>query len=67
MSLKLKKQLYTLQNHWVVKIRLHILAIHLLRTTASFIRDHHVFFFLIRKLSTWTTKLESGAFTSSWW
>ena len=33
----------TMQNHWVVQIRLHILAITLLRTTASFIKDHPAF------------------------
>ena len=32
-----------MQNHWVVQIIRHILAICLLRTTATFIRDHHVF------------------------
>ena len=32
-----------MQNHWVVQIRLHILAIRLLRTTASFIKDHPFF------------------------
>ena len=38
-----KKHLNTIQNHWVVQIRLHILAFSLLRTTASFIKDHPVF------------------------
>ena len=37
------KHLNTMQNHWVVQIRLHILAIPLLRTTAWFIQDHPVF------------------------
>ena len=34
-----------MKNHRVVQIRLHILAICLLRTTASFNKDHPAFFF----------------------
>ena len=37
------KHLNTMQNHWVVQIRLHILAIRLLRTTASFFKDTQYF------------------------
>ena len=37
------KHLNTMQNHCVVQIRLHILAISLLRTTASFIKEQPVF------------------------
>ena len=40
---KTNKHLNTLQNHWVVQIRLHILAIRLLRTTSLFLLDHPVF------------------------
>ena len=32
-----------MQNHWLVQIRLHILAILLLRTTTSFIKDQPIF------------------------
>ena len=35
------KHLSTMQNHWVVQIRLHIC---LLKTTTLFIKDHLVFF-----------------------
>ena len=48
------KHLNTMKNHCVVQIRLHILAICLLRTTALFINDHSVFF--VVKRSHWTTK-----------
>ena len=38
-----KKHLNTMQNHWVVQIRLNMLATCLLRTTPLFIKDHPVF------------------------
>ena len=52
--IKTNKHLNTMGNHWVVQIRLHILAIRLLRTTALFVKDHPVFF--VGKRSNWTTK-----------
>ena len=48
------KHLSTIQNYWVVQIRLHFLAIRLFWTTASFIKDHPVFF--VGKRFNWTTK-----------
>ena len=48
------KHLNTMPKHWVVQIRLQILAIRLLRTTASFIKDHPVLF--VGKRSNWMTK-----------
>ena len=49
------KHLNTMQNHWVVQMRLHFLAIFLLSNTASFIKDPAVFF--VGKGSHWTTKM----------
>ena len=43
-----------MQHYWVVQIRRQIFTIRLLRTTASFIKDHPVFF--VGKRSNWTTK-----------
>ena len=44
MSLNEKKNINTLQDHWVVHFRQHFLAIVLLRTTAAFIKDNLVYF-----------------------
>ena len=38
------KNLNTMENPWVVQIRLHILVVCLFRTTPSFIKDHQIFF-----------------------
>ena len=48
------KHVNTMQNHWVFQIRLDILAICLIRTTALFIKNHPVF--LVGKGSNWTLK-----------
>ena len=47
--LEANKHLNTMQIHWVIQIRQNIFSIPLLRTIASFIQDHHVFF--VEKLS----------------
>ena len=63
--IEISNHLNTMQNNCVVQIRLHILAIVLLRTTASSNKDHPVF--LVEKRSNWTTKLDLlGNWTTLW-
>ena len=52
---EVNKMLNTMQNHGVMQIKLNVLAICLLRSTASFIEDHLVIF--VGKRSNWTKKL----------
>ena len=50
----LKQTKNTMENPWVVQMRLQILVVCLLRTTPSFIKDNPLF--VVGKRSNWTTK-----------
>ena len=50
----LKQTKNTMENPWVVQMRLQILVVCLLRTTPSFIKDNPLF--IVGKRSNWTTK-----------